>query len=246
MIKSLIKKIVPASGFRMMHKIGLYKHYKPFPGNVSMGDFKRLTPFSNDFGYDRGGPVDRYYIENFLSQEAPYIKGRVLEIGDNEYTLRYGKNNVQQSDILHVDATNPKATFVGDLSDAPQLPDNAFDAIVLTQTLHLIYDYKAALATCHRVLKPGGVLLLTVPGITPIDHGEWNKTWYWAFTDKGMKALMNEMFPDGNIVVDHFGNVMAATSFLYGMGLPEVDKKMLDHKDPFYQVIVTVRAQKKA
>ncbi|RPD46730.1 class I SAM-dependent methyltransferase [Paracnuella aquatica] len=246
MLKSIIKKTMPASGIRLIQKLGFYKHYKPAPGTVSMGDLNRLTPLSTEFGYDRGGPVDRYYIENFLSQESAAIKGRVLEIGDNEYTLLFGGAKVQQSDILHVDATNKKATFIGDLSNAPQVPDNTFDAIVLTQTLHLIYDVKGALATCYRVLKPGGVLLLTVPGITPIDHGEWNKTWYWAFTDKGMRALTAEMFPDGNTVVESHGNVLAATAFLYGMGLPEVAKEKLDHNDPFFQVIVTVRAQKKA
>jgi ubiquinone/menaquinone biosynthesis C-methylase UbiE len=70
-----------------------------------------------------------------------------------------------------VDASNPQATFVGDLSHAPQLPDAAFDCVVLTQTLHLIYDFKGAIATCYRILKPGGALLLTVPGITHIDQG---------------------------------------------------------------------------
>ena len=216
----------------------------PAVGKVRFGDFGRQSPFSTQFGYDRGGPVDRYYIENFLSQAAPLVKGRVLEIGDNAYTLLYGGNKVTQSDILHVDDSNPQATWVGDISHAPHIPDHTFDCIILTQTLHLIYHFREALHTCYRILKPGGSLLLTVPGITPIDHGEWKDTWYWSFTDKSMQRLMEETFPDSNVLVYPFGNVFTATAFLYGMGLPEVPPSRLTPDDPHYQVIITVKATK--
>lgn len=216
----------------------------PAVGKVKFGDFERHTPFSTQFGYDRGGPVDRYYIENFLGQAAPLVKGRVLEIGDNAYTLHYGGDQVTQSDILHVDDSNPQATLVGDISNAPHIPDNTFDCIILTQTLHLIYHFKEALHTCFRILKPGGTLLLTVPGITPIDHGEWKETWYWSFTDKSMKRLLEETFPGGDLEVYPFGNVFAATAFLYGLGLPEVPGDHLDYNDFQYQVIITVKATK--
>lgn len=213
-------------------------------GKVKFGDFNRTTPFSTEFGYDRGGPVDRCYIENFLGQEAPSIRGRVLEIGDNAYTMLYGGNKITKSDILHVDDSNPNATLVGDISNAPDLPHDTFDCIILTQTLHLIYNFKDALRTCHRILKPGGTLLLTVPGITPIDHGEWKDTWYWSFTDKSMQRLMEETFPGGEITVYPFGNVLTATAFLYGLGLSEVPNDKLWYNDPHYQVIITVKATK--
>lgn len=241
-LKNFIKKYAPSFVLRTLHKAGLYKNYTPT--KVNAGDLKRLTPFSLEFGYDRGGPVDRYYIENFLQKNAKLIKGRVLEIGDNYYTTTYGGANVTKSDVLHVDNTNPAATFTGDLSHAPFIPSDSFDCIVLTQTLHLIYDFKAALHTCHRILKPGGCLLLTVPGITPIDHGEWKKTWYWSFTKASMLKLIDECFPQGKANVENFGNIFVATTFLYGMGLPEVDKQTLDHADEHYPVIITVAAIK--
>lgn len=243
-LKQFIKKNAPGFVLRTLHKAGIYKNYVPAPGKVNPGDLKRLTPFSFEFGYDRGGPVDRYYIENFLGRTATRIKGRTLEIGDNYYTTKFGGQNIRQSDILHVDETNPNATFVGDLSNAPFLPGNSFDCIVLTQTLHLIYDYKAAIQTCYRILKPGGCLLATVPGITPIDHGEWKKTWYWSFTHAAMVKVFEESFPSKDVKVESFGNIFVATAFLYGMGLPEVDKKTLDHTDEHYPVIVTIEAVK--
>jgi glycosyltransferase involved in cell wall biosynthesis len=245
-VKSFIKNNLPGFSKRWLNKLGVVKYFHPAVGEVDGGDFDRLLPFSREFGYDRGGPVDRYYIENFLKKESASIKGRGLEIGDNEYSLMYGGGKLTQSDILHIDASNKKATFIGDLSDAPQLPDNAFDCIVLTQTLHLIYNFKGALDTCHRILKPGGVLLLTSPGITPIDHGEWKNTWYWSFTDKALQRLVSEAFPGGNVEVETFGNVYVATAFLYGMGITEVPREKLDHQDPQFQVIITVKAVKGA
>ncbi|MBC7912556.1 MAG: glycosyltransferase [Pyrinomonadaceae bacterium] len=222
----------------------LLKSFIPSPGNVYLGDLNRTTPFSTQFGYDRGGPVDRYYIENFLEQNKERIKGRVLEIGDNEYTLRFGEHRIQQSDILHVNERNQKATFIGDLSDAPVLPDDSFDCIILTQTLHLIYQHQKALATCYRVLKPGGILLLTVPGISHIDQGEWKDIWLWSFTQSSISRMLAEVFSPNKIAIQTHGNVLIATAFLYGMGLPEFKKEQLDENDPHYQVIVTASAIK--
>jgi SAM-dependent methyltransferase len=187
--------------------------------------------------------VDRYYIENFLSENSALIKGTVLEIGDNEYTLKFGKSAITKSDILHIDPSNSKATIIGDLSDAPQIADNTYDCIILTQTLHLIYNYKGALETCYRVLKPNGVLLMTVPGITHIDQGEWKNNWLWAFTGASVKRMLGEVFP-APAEIDTFGNVFIASAFLYGLGVNEVKKKQLDYNDPHYQVIITAKATK--
>jgi glycosyltransferase involved in cell wall biosynthesis/SAM-dependent methyltransferase len=245
-LKSAIKKSLPGFSLRWMHRVGVLKHYTPAQGKIEMGDFDRTAPISRDFGYDRGGPVDRYYLENFLKQESPSIKGNVLEIGDNEYTLKFGGSRVSKSDILHVDEKNPRATYVGDLSNAPHLPNDTFDCIILTQTLHLIYDYKAALQTCFRMLKPGGSFLMTSPGITPIAHGAWKETWYWSFTQLALQRLMEETFPAARLTVETYGNAYAAAAFLWGLGLPEVKQAKLDIKDEHYQVIIAVKAVKPA
>ncbi|HUQ66667.1 MAG TPA: glycosyltransferase [Flavitalea sp.] len=242
-LKKRIKQLLPKLVQRKLYSIGLINQFIPPVGSIRKGDFNRVTPFSKEFGYDRGGPVDRYYIENFLEQNAPSIKGRILEIGDNEYTLKFGKSEVVKSDILHIDPSNSKATIIGDLSDAPQIADNTYDCIILTQTLHLIYNYMGALQTCFRVLKPGGVLLMTVPGITHIDQGEWKNNWLWAFTSASVKRMIAEVFPK-EPEIDTYGNVFIASAFLYGMGVNEVKKQQLDHHDPHYQVIITAKATK--
>lgn len=241
--KSLIKRNFNFL-LKAMYKAGLYKNFVPAPGKLDMGDFSRVTPFSKNFGYERGGPVDRYYIENFLQKQSKYIWGRVLEIGDNDYTLSFGESRVTQSDILHINSENNKATFVGDLTDAPVLPSDAFDCIVLTQTLHIIYEYRKALETCYRILKPGGMLLLTVPGISHVDQGEWKKIWMYSFTESLITKSLSEIFPLDKIEVETFGNVLVACAFLYGMGLPELKKSQLDYNDPHYQVIIAATATK--
>lgn len=237
--KVFVKKITPGFIIRSLQKVGVVKSYIPLPGKVDLGDLDRTTPLSKVFGYDRGGPVDRYYIENFLKENSQHIRGRVLEVGDNEYTLKFGGAKVVQSDILHVDERNKNATFIGDLSNAPNLPDNSFDCIVLTQTLHLIYDHIGALKTCHRILKPGGKLLLTVPGISHIDQGEWMDYWLWAYTSASIKKMLKEVFNPENFIIQTHGNVLTASAFLFGMGATELSKQKLDDHDPHYQLIIT-------
>jgi SAM-dependent methyltransferase len=243
--KASIKRIIPGFVLRKLHQAGFYKSYKPDIGKINFGDLKRCKPFSYEFGYDRGGPVDRYYIENFLQKNSPDIKGRVLEIGDNEYTVRFGGSQVMQSDILHVDATNTKATFIGDLSESAGLPSDSFDCIILTQTLHLIYDFEAALRTCKRILKKNGCLLITVPGISQIDYNEWSENWLWSFTKRSLQKALENTFVGDKIEIGTFGNVFIATCFLYGVGLPEVPPTTLGQHDPNYQVIIAAKAIKK-
>ncbi len=243
-LKEIIKRFSPDIFKRGLNKLGLYDNYSPSIGKIKFGDFNRTKPFSSVFGYDRGGPIDRFYIENFLKEKSSFIKGNVLEIGDNEYTIAFGGSNVTKSDILHFDPTNSNATIIADLTNASHIPDNKFDCIILTQTLQFIYDCKAALETCYRILKPGGALLLTVPGISSIEGDEWRKLWQWSFTDNSVKKLLAEHFHEANINVDFYGNSTVAASFLFGVGLPEIDKTKLHVADPHFQVIITAIATK--
>lgn len=239
-----IKKYTPDFVKRILNKAGILKQYTPKPGNIQWGDFKRVTPFSIEFGYDRGGPVDRYYIEAFLDKHSSDVHGLILEIGDNDYTLKYGGKKITKSDILHIDEKNEKATIIGDLSNIPEIPDNSYDCIILTQTLHLIYDFNAALKTCYRILKPGGTLLMTVPGITHIAQDLWGSNWLWAFTGSSIIRMLTNVFPESGVTVETHGNVHIASAFLYGVGVNEVEKKYFNYNDPHYQVIIAASAVK--
>jgi glycosyltransferase involved in cell wall biosynthesis/SAM-dependent methyltransferase len=218
--------------------------YDPPEGSVQFGDLRRIYPISRVWGIDRGKPIDRYYIENFLSDNAKDIRGHVLEIGDDIYTRRLGGLNVTKSSVLNVTGDNPKTTIIADLSNAPHVKSDLFHCIICTQTLQYIYDVKAAIRTLYRLLKPDGVLLATFPGITQTGDHEWGDCWYWNFTVLSAGRLFEEVFPAAEIKVEAYGNVLAANAFLYGLAAEELQKTELDYRDPGYTMTITVRAVK--
>jgi SAM-dependent methyltransferase len=199
---------------------------------------------SREFGFERGQPVDRHYIEAFLARNALDVAGRVLEVADDAYTRRFGGDRVTIRDVLHVREGTPKATIVDDLASGTRIPSNAFDCIILTQTLQLIFDVRAAVCTLHRILKPGGVLLATIPGISQIHGGHSRDTWYWSFTPASVRRLFAERFPIDEVQVHSHGNVLAACAFLQGLASEELSPRELASNDPLYPLIVTVRARK--
>ena len=213
-------------------------------GWVRFGSLRRVLPISQDFGFDRGLPIDRYYIEGFLAVNAVDIMGHVFEIGDDIYTRQFGNERVTKSDVLHVTEGNLKATIVGDLVRADHIPSNCFDCIILAQTLQFIYDVPAAIKTLYRILRPGGVLLATFPGISQKPDDEWAAFWCWSFTTLSAKLLFEEVFPTTNITIEAYGNVMASTAFLYGLATRELRRSELDYHDPKYELLITVRAIK--
>lgn len=213
-------------------------------GWIRFGDLRRTAPINRHWGCERGQPVDRYYIDQFLSRQAADIRGRVLEVGDDSYTRKFGGERVTQRDILHVTAGNPIATVVADLSDADHVPSDTFDCIILTQTLHLIYDVRAAMRTLHRILRPDGVLLLTVPGISQTTDENWRDSWYWSFTVPSLTRLAGEFFPEGSFQVGSHGNVLSAVAFLHGLAQQELRPGELGAHDRDFPVVVTLRAVK--
>jgi SAM-dependent methyltransferase len=239
--KTIARRVLPRNVYELGKRMWYRSNGLPAVGHARFGDFRRVTPISRGYGYGRGRPIDRYYIENFLQRESRHIRGNVLEIGENTYTVKFG-NGVTRSEILHVSDSVEEATYVDDLAKGATLPSNRFDCVILTQTLHLIYDMKAALATIYRILKPGGVLLATVPGITQISDDEWNSTWYWSLTTNSAKRVFAEVFYPGLVEVAAYGNVLAATSFLQGLADSELTTAELDYLDPEYPVTVTIKA----
>ena len=236
-----VAKVAPRPIVRPMESIrGL-----PSPtaiGSVSFGDLKRHSPISDNYGWDRGTPVDRYYIEKFLAENAVDVRGRVLELDDNAYTRRFGGDRVEQSEILSEESTNPRATIVGNLVRAETLPEASFDCIILTQVLQFIFELESVVDTLHRALKAGGVLLVTVPGISRMKE-RW--PWYWTFTTAAVEQLLQRKFGPDAVAVEEHGNVFAATAFLYGLALEELDVSDLAVDDARYPVTVAARAVKR-
>jgi SAM-dependent methyltransferase len=207
-----------------------------------LGTLRRLTPLSEGFGFDRGTPVDRYYIERFLGENRSAIRGHVLEVKNSRYTDRFGLD-VSERSVLDVDETNRNATIVADLAAADAVPGDTFDCFILTQTLQYIYDARAALFHAHRVLRPGGVLLCTVPSIARITPGSVDGE-HWRFTRASCRRLFEEFFAADKLEVQTHGNVLTAIAALTGMAAEELKPRELDHDDESFPLLVTIRAEK--
>jgi SAM-dependent methyltransferase len=226
---------------------------RPAIGKVDFGSLRRLTPIDANYGFGRGTPVDRYYIDQFLREratghdgrESP-IRGRTLEIGDTRYLEAFGDpDRLETIDVLDVSIDNPRATVVADLAEAPQLTDESYDCVICAQTLLLIYDVRAAIATLHRILRPQGTLLLTTPGISQICRPEMDETGdYWRVTTLSLRRLLEEAFPAEDLIVQAYGNVLTASCFLYGIAAEELHPRELDHRDPDYELLIAAHAVK--
>jgi SAM-dependent methyltransferase len=215
----------------------------PPPGTVNFGDLRRLAPLSDNWGFDRGRPIDRVYIEAFLASHAADIRGRVASIGDDAYVRRFGGERVAQCDVIDVRPDNVAATIVADLADAGAIPPDAFDCFVCPQTLQFTFDVLAAVRTIHRVLKPGGVALVTVPGVSRTSEPEPREPWHWNFTPHSAGRLF-ECFPADGVEIRGHGNVLVAAAFLMGLAEGELRPEEIDHYRPGYEVVTTIRAVK--
>ncbi len=243
-IRRMARKILPESIRQCLLKV-LRATRRPSVGGIRFDDLRRLTPLSSSWGVDRGIAVDRYYIEKFLKLNASDIKGDVLEFGDNFYTQKFGGERVSRSEILDTAEDNPNCTIVADLSTADHIQTASFDCIICTQTLQLIPDLNAALNTLFRILKPGGILLATVPGISQIyrdDQHGWKD--YWRFTTYSAEKLLEPFFMQSDISIKTYGNVLIATAFLYGFCAEELTEEEFEFTDIDYQVLISFRVHK--
>jgi SAM-dependent methyltransferase len=217
----------------------------PVVNHVRFGQLRRLDPISRDWGGSRGRPVDRHYIERFLAAHSSDIRGRVLEVGDNSYTLAFGGERVTKSEVVHASEGNPDADYVADFADAPQLPSAAFDCVICTQTLQLVADLPAAIATLYRILKPGGAVLVTVPGISRIYQDAENR-WrdFWRFTGHSAGWSFRQRFTPDSVSVQTYGNVLSSIAFLHGLAAEELTDSELAYHDDYYPMVVAVVARK--
>ena len=203
---------------------------------------RRTTPISTTFGFDRGTPIERYYLNSYLARHTSDISGRVLEIGDANYTKRFGAG-VTSSDVLDVDRSNRRATVVADLETGAGVPVEAYDCVICTQTLMFVYDVRKAIESLHNALRAGGVLLGSVSGISQISEIDQARSGeYWRFTTDSTTRLLKECFRE--VEVEAFGNVFSALSFLHGLAAEELTSSELAAHDPRYQLLIAFRALK--
>jgi SAM-dependent methyltransferase len=215
------------------------------PGKRAVwGTLRRLEPFSDQYGWDRGTPVDRFYVDAFIAGQRAAIRGDVLEIRDSQYTDRYAGADVTRH-VLDIDRDNRQATVIADLCEPGSLAASAYDAVVLTQTLHLLPDDEVALANLWQALRPGGAMLLTAPCVSRIDN-ESPAYDSWRFTPLGFERRLSAACPDAEVSVSSHGNVLIAVGFLMGLAQEEFERHELEHHDPRFPLLVSAVVRKAA
>ena len=211
--------------------------------NLDWGSLRKTEPVSRAWGLDRGTPVDRYYIERFLDQHAAAITGSVLEVKDPGYTSVHGRG-VTATEVVDIAPDNIDATLIADLSIAGSLPAEKFDCFVLTQTIHVIYDIESVVRSAHETLRPGGVVLATLPCMSRVDYESGLGGDFWRFTAASASRLFGDAFGGENVEIAAFGNVLACTAFLQGIAAEELSREELDKHDPYFPLVVGVLARK--
>jgi SAM-dependent methyltransferase len=205
------------------------------------GNMRRVQPFSASFGFERGTPVDRYYLDAFLRENQALIKGRVLEVQVPSYTRRFGEDVLES----HTVDINPafRATFTCDLADGAQVPSDHYDCFLVPNTLQHLADLQPSLRTILRVVKPGGTILASAAGLLPLipDGGD-----YWRLSVEGWRQVLEAEWPGCDTTIQAHGNCLAAVAAMYGLAFEELTSNELDAHDPRYPVLVTIRCRKPA
>jgi SAM-dependent methyltransferase len=196
-----------------------------------------ILPFSRSFGWESGTPVGRYYVEQFLRRNSHLVQGRCLEFGSPRYKSFFPLAGAYE--VVSISEA-PGVDHVCDIHDIGSMPEGVFDSIICTQVFeHLAFPERAA-ASLLRLLKPGGVALVTAPFINPVHY---EPTDYRRFTPDGLRLVLESA---GLVVeeVDFGGNSLVGTGSLLGMVQEDFTLGELERKDPVYPYNVLIRARR--
>ena len=209
---------------------------------------KPLKFVSNDFGFSRGKPFDRYYIERFLSRESELITGSCLEFGSTLYLDRFLAHGAgsKSTFIYSSNICEQTATYLkGDLLNYRQLPPGLYDCILCTNVLNFIYDFQSALAGIQHLLASGGVVLLTVAGptahISRYDMNRWGD--YWRFTDRSLLLAVERA---GFVVskITCYGNPYSCASQALGYSVEDHQLFVDEPNHVDYQILIAAVLKK--
>jgi hypothetical protein len=204
------------------------------------GNLRRARPFSSHFGFERGTPVDRFYLEAFLTEWQAAITGDVLEIQAPDYARRYGHalGRTESVDIL----PQHQPTWCCDLADAGGLiPDAHYDCVLLPNTLSVLQRAEGCLQQAWRITRPGGVILATGALLMPL-AGDVPE--YQRLTANGWRDVVARAWPGATPVVRSHGNMVAAIAAMLGLAYEELTVAELQADDPQYPVMISLAVRK--
>ena len=142
----------------------------------------------------------RHWLEGSLAKG-----GTVLDIGGRIQPYR---TLLPETRYLAIDLRlTPLVNVVANAERIP-FPSQGFDLVLCTQMLEYAPDPGLVLSEIHRVLKPGGRVLLSVPSVFPQDADEDR----WRFLPAGIRQLLSafsevEIVPEGGSIAGFFRTI---------------------------------------
>ena len=158
-------------------------------------------------GIGGNGPLDRR--DRIIRQELASLPADalVIDIGsgvlrrlDLAETQRYFSTDIRAL---------PNVDFVADAT-AMSLATDCADAVLVLEVLEHVRRPRELLEEVRRVLKPGGVIMVSVPSTVP-RHDEND---YWRFTAQGLSELCSGLFTQGEVHV--LGGTFEALAYVLG------------------------------
>lgn len=206
----------------------------PAVNTIDWGDLRRKFPLCNLFGFTRGVPIDRYYLEKFISEIRLEVVGTVLEVGGVLVNRElYQFSNATEYLTLDVEA-RPGISKVGDIHNPATIEFESLDTVVIFNVLEHCYDPWLAVKNIYSWLKVGGKCFCMVPNSQKIHDIPAD---YWRILPDGMKQIFQD-FPQQKLYV--YGNPMSVIANFLGISAGELSPKELDDFHPDYPSITCI------
>ena len=116
-----------------------------------------------------------------------HIHGKCIDIGCGDMPFRpLLAGQVTQYDSFDIERRASGVTYVGDIQDMNMIDDESYDSALCLEVLEHVPNPFTALSEIHRILKPGGKLVCSVPHLSRL-HEEPHD--YYRFTRYGLRYL---------------------------------------------------------
>lgn len=157
-------------------------------------------------------------IRSFIESNSHRLGDNVIEVGTRQHDPRawwVSNRDLATGSWLGVDfQPGPGVDYVADLESLPWAADSFSGAVVSEVLEHVRKPWRAA-SELHRVLRPGGIVLITVPFSFPVHSYPSD---YYRYTLDGLRELFSDF--------SHFeGRMHGECSFTiddHGSGLAKV------------------------